>query len=96
MEPENEEEYISLSKAAGLLGVTTKTIRNWDDKGKIRTVRTPGNHRRIPVSEVTRLLQEERLVPGENLAVLKQESEAFMGKASIFESFEPIHQYSQY
>jgi excisionase family DNA binding protein len=88
METENEEEYLSLSKAAELLGVTTKTIRNWDDKGKIRTVRTPGNHRRIPVSEVTRLLQEERLVPGENLAILKQESEAYMGKTST--NFEPL------
>jgi hypothetical protein len=28
METENEEEYLSLSKAAELLGVTTKTIRN--------------------------------------------------------------------
>ncbi len=79
---ENEEEYLSLSKAAELLGVTTKTIRNWDDRGKIRTVRTPGNHRRIPISEVTRLLQEERLKPGETLAELQQESEAYMGMAS--------------
>lgn len=55
-----EEEYLSLSKAADLLGVSKKTLRNWDEQGKLRTARTPGNHRRIPVTEITRLLQEEQ------------------------------------
>ncbi len=44
-----------MSKASKMLGVTTKTLRNWDDAGKIKTVRTSGNHRRIPVEEINRL-----------------------------------------
>ena len=45
-------ELVTLSKASKILGVTTKTLRNWDDAGKIQTVRTSGNHRRIPIEEI--------------------------------------------
>lgn len=38
-----------------MLGVTTKTLRNWDDAGKIKTIRTEGNHRRIPLEEIYRI-----------------------------------------
>lgn len=41
-----------MSKASKILGVTTKTLRNWDEAGKIQTVRTSGNHRRIPIEEL--------------------------------------------
>ena len=49
------EKHYSLKKAAELLGVTTQTLRNWDNAGKIKTIRTPGNQRRIPESEIERL-----------------------------------------
>jgi putative resolvase len=39
--------------------VTTKTLRNWDDTGKIRTVRTSGNHRRIPIEEIEKFRGKE-------------------------------------
>jgi len=46
----------SVSQAARRLGVCTKTIRRWDAQGFIHCLRTPGNHRRISLSEVNRLL----------------------------------------
>ncbi len=46
----------SVSQGARRLGVCSKTIRRWDSKGFIHCVRTPGNHRRISLSEVNRLL----------------------------------------
>jgi len=49
------EKHYSLSSAAELLGVTTQTLRNWDNSGKINVIRTPGNQRRIPESEIVRL-----------------------------------------
>jgi|GEM_PF-178647 len=49
------EKHYTLLKAADLLGVTTQTLRNWDKTGKIRAIRTPGNQRRIPESEIARL-----------------------------------------
>jgi putative resolvase len=51
------EKLLSLSEAAEVLGVTTQTLRNWDRADKIKTVRTVGSHRRIPVSEIERLQQ---------------------------------------
>jgi len=49
------EKHYTLKKAAELLGVTTQTLRNWDNSGKIHTIRTPGNQRRIPECEIIRL-----------------------------------------
>ncbi len=46
----------SVSQTARRLGVCSKTIRRWDTQGLIHCLRTPGNHRRIPLSEVNRLL----------------------------------------
>ena len=46
----------SVSQVALRLGGCSKTIRSWDKKGHIKCLRTPGGHRRIPLSEVNRLL----------------------------------------
>lgn len=43
-------------EAAKVLGVTTQSLANWERSGKIFVKRTPGGHRRIPESEVRRLL----------------------------------------
>ncbi len=48
-------EHVSLSEASSLLKVSQKTLRRWDEGGKIKTIRTVGGHRRIPVSEINRL-----------------------------------------
>ena len=43
---------IGVKEAAELLGVSTKTIRRWEESGKIRSTRTEGGHRRFNVSEL--------------------------------------------
>ena len=53
------DKLIGLAEAAKRLGVTTQTLRTWDLKGFIRVVRTPGNQRRIPESEIFRLSSTE-------------------------------------
>lgn len=49
---------LRLSVAAKLLGVTTTTIRTWDRTGILKTVRSPGGHRLVPLAEVERLRGE--------------------------------------
>jgi putative resolvase len=60
------EKLYTLKEAKKLLGVTTRTIQRWDKEGKIRVVRTVGGRRRIPESEIKRILglKEERVVVG--------------------------------
>jgi putative resolvase len=62
------EKLYTLKEAKKLLGVTTRTIQRWDKEGKIRVVRTIGGRRRIPESEIKRVLglkeEEERVVVG--------------------------------
>ncbi len=43
------------SEAAEALGVSYPTIKQWIYRKKIRSVRTPGGHHRIPRSEIARL-----------------------------------------
>jgi excisionase family DNA binding protein len=55
--------WLSLQKASQMLGVHPSTLRQWADSGKIRTVRTPGGHRRFAESDVRALLEPEPLRP---------------------------------
>ena len=45
-----------MKEAAEKLGVCVKTVRRWCDTGRIKCVRLPSGHRRIPEEEVERLL----------------------------------------
>lgn len=51
---------VSIKKAAEKLGVTTTTLRNWDKKGKLIALRTPGNARRYDINELNKFIQEMR------------------------------------
>jgi molybdopterin-binding protein len=42
--------------AARLLGISYSALKQWIYKGKIRTIRTPGGHHRIPQPELDRFL----------------------------------------
>ena len=46
---------LSPAEAATLLGVSYQTVKQWIYRKRIRSVRTPGGHHRIPRSEVARL-----------------------------------------
>ena len=43
-------------EAARVLGVSYPTLKQWIYRKKIRSVKTPGGHHRIPESEIDRLL----------------------------------------
>jgi molybdopterin-binding protein len=56
---------LKLSEAAEILGISYPTIKQWIYKGKIRSVKTTGNHHRIPQDEIDRILgtKEKRTLP---------------------------------
>jgi len=45
-----------MKKASEILGVSVRRLQIWDKEGKIRCVRTVGGRRRIPESEIKRIL----------------------------------------
>lgn len=52
----NMEKLYRLNEAAKLLAVSTRTLQRWDVAGKIQCLRTPNGKRRIPESEIQRIL----------------------------------------
>ena len=45
-----EEVFVGINKAANLLGVSTKTLREWDNAKKLIADRTIGGHRRYSLT----------------------------------------------
>jgi len=45
-----------MKEASRILGVSVRRLQIWNKQGKIRCVRTPGGRRRIPESELKRIL----------------------------------------
>ena len=71
-------------EAAYELGVSTKTIHRWDEAGKLRTVRTIGNQRRIPIEEIWRLRSQgkraERCVLYARVSSVRQEQDGNLAR----------------
>lgn len=47
-------------EAAESLGISYPTLKHWILSGKIRTVKTPGGHHRVPVGELDEYLPRRR------------------------------------
>jgi len=60
------EKLYSMKEASEILGVHVRTLQKWDEEGKIHCVRTVGGKRRVPESEIKRILglREERKIIG--------------------------------
>ena len=52
---------LSITEASELLGVTPKTLREWEKEGKISSVRTEGGHRRYEVKDLIGSKKEKSL-----------------------------------
>jgi len=57
------EKLITVTKAANQLGVTKKTLQDWDRAGKLTALRTVGGHRRYRQSDIKKLqgIEQESL-----------------------------------
>ena len=58
--PTPDPDWVSLSEASRLLGVSPATVRRWSDAGRLRVFTTPGGHRRFSRRGLDRLLPAER------------------------------------
>lgn len=53
-------DWVGLSEASHVLGVSPATLRRWSDAGRLRVYTTPGGHRRFSRSTLERLLPADR------------------------------------
>ena len=53
-----EQKLLSISKTAEILGVHPNTLREWDREGKLKPVKTCGNHRRYKLSDIEKMCEE--------------------------------------
>src|SRR5690348_9538446 len=51
---------LTIQQAATLLGVSTRTLRRWEQKGLLKPQRTMGNQRRYSQTELETLFKKER------------------------------------
>ena len=70
---------LRIGQAAELLGVGVDTLRRWEEEGHLRTERSPGGQRRVPIEEVTRLLGERRRATRERRVVAQSARNRFEG-----------------
>lgn len=52
-------EDLRIGQAATLLGVSVDTLRRWEEDGELRVHRSAGGQRRVPLTEVRRLLADQ-------------------------------------
>ena len=74
-----EDPNVRIGDAAAMLGVSVETLRRWAAEGKVSTVRTSGRQRRLPLSEVRRLLTERRRAATERPIVAGSARNRFPG-----------------
>jgi excisionase family DNA binding protein len=55
-----DRDWVGLSEASRLLGVSPATLRRWSDAGRLRVFTTPGGHRRFSRAALERLLPADR------------------------------------
>ena len=49
------QKFLAPREAANILGISYPTLKQWIYHGKIKSVKTPGGHHRVPESEIDRL-----------------------------------------
>lgn len=77
----NEDEWLSLSQAADMLGMHPATVRLWADRNELPSRRTNGGHRRFRRTDIeARLRQEAERKPSPAVQLLVQ---SIMGRARI-------------
>ena len=58
------ESMLTISEAAGMLGVSEVSLRQWTDEGKIKAFVTPGGHRRYSKTEISNFMISSQKAAG--------------------------------
>ena len=70
---------VRIGLAAEMLGISVETLRRWEAEGRLRTRRSEGGQRLVPLAEVTRLLAERRAASSDRPIVAQSARNRFPG-----------------
>lgn len=54
------DDLLNPKEAARMLGVSTQCLRVWEEKGRIKPIKTQGGHRRYAKKEIESLRQSDK------------------------------------
>jgi molybdopterin-binding protein len=74
-----EPRSIRVGHAAEMLQVSIETLRRWETEGRLKTTRSSGGQRMVPIGEITRLLAERRAQAVERSTVTGSARNRFPG-----------------
>jgi MerR family transcriptional regulator, light-induced transcriptional regulator len=74
---------VSPRQAASALGVSESSVKRWCDQGRLEVVKTPGGHRRLPVTSLVRFAREEGHTLHDPLALAQNEPAAEQGLRAV-------------
>lgn len=77
---------VRVGLAAEMLGVGVETLRRWESDGRITLVRSAGGQRLVPLTEVTRLLAEQRRTRADRPIVAQSARNRFPGIVTRIET----------
>ena len=78
---------INITEASKLLGVTAKTLRDWERSGKISSERTEGNHRRYTVSDLLKSKKDTSLTVAYARVSSHDQKEDLVRQVLVLESY---------
>jgi molybdopterin-binding protein len=73
-------EFLKPREAAKLLSISYPTLKQWIYQEKIRSVKTPGGHHRIPLSEIERLTDAPVLLTTKNSSSVEMDAISLRNK----------------
>lgn len=76
---------VRIGEAAEMLGVSVETVRRWERGGRLRTERSSGGQRVVPLAEVTRLRDERRRQGADRPIVAQSARNRFSGVVTRIE-----------
>ncbi len=66
---------LTIKEVAELLSISTKTLRTWDNEGKLKAIKTVGGHRKYLESDIENFLNKNVVINVSKNFLLKKQKE---------------------
>lgn len=84
----DQNNYVTTSEAASILGVSLRTIQLWVESGVLKAWKTAGGHRRIPKSAVSQLLKQQQSEMAEESSLMPMKILVVEDEPTLLQAYE--------